>query len=146
MFSQFIQRGYTQRNWRPMMEAGPCRRCGSTKTGSARHGFLYQVAQLFGYRLRLCGGCRRLRLVPRAQQGEPEVIRTTEEATPAMSPPNNSPACPYCGSSDFRRSRRRWFDHLRRRSKMARCKQCHRRFPCRHFPNAKDHTENRKSA
>ncbi|HLY63275.1 MAG TPA: hypothetical protein VKV95_21225 [Terriglobia bacterium] len=129
-----------------MREAAPCRRCGSTKTGSARRGLLYNIANLCGYRLRLCGGCRRLRLISRTQEAEPEVIRAAEVVTPAAAPPSNSPACPYCGSGDFRRSRRRWFDHLLKRPKMARCRQCHRRFPSSHFPPAKDDAEILKSA
>jgi hypothetical protein len=129
-----------------MMEAPPCRRCGSTKTGSARHGFLYNIAHLLGYRLRLCGGCRRLRLVARTPAAEPEVIRTTEVKTLTSTPPNNSPACPYCGSTDFRRSRRRWYDYLLKRPKMARCRTCRRRFPSRYIPRAQDNREMQKSA
>ncbi len=39
------------------------------------------------------------------------------------------PFCPRCGSRAYRRSRRRWFEHLLRRPPMARCRSCRQRFP-----------------
>lgn len=103
-----------------MEEGTPCRKCGSTKTGSARHGFSYHLARIFGYRLRRCGGCHRLRLIPRHPETKPQLIRAA--------PQKNPEACPRCGSLDFRRSRRRWYDRVLRRPKMVRCRNCRRRF------------------
>ena len=37
--------------------------------------------------------------------------------------------CPECGSTSFRRSRRRWWERLMRRPRMARCSKCRHRFP-----------------
>jgi hypothetical protein len=37
--------------------------------------------------------------------------------------------CPKCGSSVYRRSRRRWYERLVKRPKMARCLKCDHRFP-----------------
>lgn len=42
------------------------------------------------------------------------------------------PMCPKCGSSLFRRSRRRWYERMVRRPKMARCMKCDHRFPYPH--------------
>ncbi len=38
-------------------------------------------------------------------------------------------SCPKCGSHNFRRSRRRWYERLLRRGRMARCSKCRHRFP-----------------
>jgi predicted RNA-binding Zn-ribbon protein involved in translation (DUF1610 family) len=40
--------------------------------------------------------------------------------------------CPKCGSTLYRRSRRRWYERLVRRPKMARCLKCDHRF---HYPH-----------
>ena len=37
--------------------------------------------------------------------------------------------CPRCGGSNYHRSRRRWYERLLRRRRMARCMQCNYRFP-----------------
>jgi len=37
--------------------------------------------------------------------------------------------CPKCGSTVYRRSRRRWYEHLMKRPRMARCMRCGNRFP-----------------
>jgi hypothetical protein len=37
--------------------------------------------------------------------------------------------CPKCGSTFYRRSRRRFFERLLKRPRMARCLRCHHRFP-----------------
>jgi hypothetical protein len=37
--------------------------------------------------------------------------------------------CPKCGSSNYHRSRRRWYERLVKRRRMARCMQCNHRFP-----------------
>jgi hypothetical protein len=40
--------------------------------------------------------------------------------------------CPKCGSTIYRRSRRRWWERLIRRPRMARCLKCDHRFPYPH--------------
>ncbi len=40
--------------------------------------------------------------------------------------------CPKCGSTIYRRSRRRWYERLVKRPKMARCLKCDHRFPYPH--------------
>ena len=40
--------------------------------------------------------------------------------------------CPKCGSTLYRRSRRRWYERLMRRRRMARCLKCDHRFPYPH--------------
>jgi len=44
----------------------PCRKCGATKTEpvSQSMSLRYELARLFGYELRQCARCRRLRLLP----------------------------------------------------------------------------------
>jgi len=37
--------------------------------------------------------------------------------------------CPKCGSAAFRRSRRKWYEKIFKRPRMARCLKCRRRFP-----------------
>jgi uncharacterized protein with PIN domain len=37
--------------------------------------------------------------------------------------------CPACGSPVYRRSRRTILERILLRSRMARCKKCHKRFP-----------------
>lgn len=37
--------------------------------------------------------------------------------------------CPECGSTSYRRSRRRFFERLLKRPRMARCLRCNHRFP-----------------
>ena len=129
-----------------MIEAKPCRKCGSTKTGSVPHGLLFKLARTFGYRLRLCGGCRRLRLVRRNTEAEPEMIRPPVSQMPAPAPAKNTVGCPYCSSTDFRRSRRRWYDRLIRRPAMARCRNCRRRFPRPYVLPAPEDLVTQKSA
>jgi hypothetical protein len=40
--------------------------------------------------------------------------------------------CPKCGSAIYRRSRRRWYERMLKRPKMARCMKCDHRF---HYPH-----------
>src|SRR6266699_338048 len=98
-----------------MTEIKPCRKCAATKTGSVRRGLLSKVVRTFGYRLRACGGCHRLRLVRRQPEGEPETIRQPVSKLPFPPRAKNTVGCPYCGSTDFRRSHRRWYDRLMKR-------------------------------
>jgi hypothetical protein len=133
-----------------MMDVKPCRKCGSTKTGSVPRGLLFKLARIFGYRLRLCGGCRRLRLIPLEPEGGPETIRQPESKpptpAPAPAPVKNIIGCPYCRSTEWRRSRRRWYDRLMKRPKMARCRTCRRRFPQPFIPLAPEGSVTQKSA
>ena len=46
-----------------------------------------------------------------------------------VEPPVAVPCCPYCGGTHYRRSRRRWWERLMKRPRMARCRRCIRRFP-----------------
>jgi hypothetical protein len=64
--------------------------------------------------------------------------RTTEEAsrpsvgkqgTAADPSDRESSCCPFCGSTAYQRSRRSTLEHLLLRPKMARCKNCRKRFP-----------------
>jgi transcription elongation factor Elf1 len=52
-----------------------------------------------------------------------------EEAAAAGSSNQESGRCPFCGSSNFRRSRRTAAERLLFRPKMARCSHCRKRFP-----------------
>ena len=112
--------------------ATPCKKCGAEKTEDVRHGLLYSLAKAFGYRLRVCSRCHRLRLVPR--HPKPSVEKPTPAPDPAPAPDFTSQppvmgACPKCGKVDFRRSRRLIWERLIFRGPMARCRGCRARFP-----------------
>jgi hypothetical protein len=123
--------------------AKPCPHCGAEKTESVPHGFLYAIAKVFGYRLRACSRCRRLRLLPRQgerrEASEVDVVASEPRAADASprsgrtndadSQPPAADACPHCGSKDYRRSRRLWWERLIGRGPMARCRACRYRFP-----------------
>ena len=157
---------------------GPCLRCGSVKTKSVRHGFIYRTAWTMGYHLRRCSYCNRWRLTRRGSRDRPHPDEMTMEElqesfnrriaaacgnpsaamrrpggivtsysagqsrAPGGEPSTSSLAeaeatrevehrrrCPKCGSSSYRRSRRRWYERLVRRPRMARCLYCNHRFP-----------------
>jgi hypothetical protein len=55
--------------------------------------------------------------------------RFDEEGTAADSSIRGLSRCPVCGSTSYRRSRRTTLEHLLLRPKMARCRQCRKRFP-----------------
>jgi hypothetical protein len=104
--------------------ATPCRKCGAEKTENVHHSTLYALAKLFGYRLRMCSRCHRLRLTPRhPERSAPRVER--EPASKVEIPGS----CPRCGKNDFRRSRRRLWERMFLRGPMVRCRACHTRFP-----------------
>jgi len=42
---------------------------------------------------------------------------------------DNYRLCPKCGGTNFRRSRRRWWERMIKRPRMARCMKCSHRFP-----------------
>ena len=139
---------YSLLNYPSNVLATPCPKCGATKTESARHGMLYRVARMFGYRLRICSRCRRKRFLPRdhSRTGESQEGLTQpaaagppagdvsagqptldEESKPA--PAGRPDACPRCGKYDFRRSHRRFWERLIGRGRMVRCRNCRYRFP-----------------
>jgi hypothetical protein len=101
--------------------ASPCKKCGAEKTESVPHGVLYQLAQVFGYRLRMCSRCRRLRLFPLLSRPSAPVENPTK--------PDNPGGCPRCGSTDWRRSHCRFWERLIGRRRMVRCQACRARFP-----------------
>ena len=43
--------------------------------------------------------------------------------------PDEYQMCPRCGGTNFRRSRRRWWERLLKYPRMARCMKCDHRFP-----------------
>ena len=141
--------------------AAPCRKCGSQRTSSIE-GWRNLVGRAFGYRVKLCVGCRRIRWIRnrsrvRSSEGESfEFAGWDELAVPMAPPPRTAPtapardfkpanaaltdteaesgyrrvlSCPYCGGNRLQRSRRRFFERLRRKGKMMRCHMCWRRFP-----------------
>src|SRR5437763_9716691 len=50
--------------------APPCPHCGSVKTGHAKRRLMSWLLGKFGFRLRVCGGCRRYRILPRHRPNE----------------------------------------------------------------------------
>lgn len=159
----------------------PCPRCGTFKTESVHHGFVYAALWKMGYHLRRCSFCNRKRMFERpdptrphpdnltmedlqrsfdrkiAQSlGKPVGVSTVHRASVSSDftedgdrhsghtgTSSNSVAvatndvvenrvCPNCGSSRYRRSRRRWYEKVLKRPRMARCKKCDHRFPYPH--------------
>ena len=176
----------------------PCPRCGTLKTESVRHGFIYNTLWKMGYHLRRCSFCNRWRLLARGDRNRPHPNDLTAEeltthfnrkiaaairrdggasgpfvkpmtldsvpkppvqdvrpapiasvavAAPAIAtatavrvaepvasvPPSGATedysSCPFCGNMRYRRSRRRWFERMLKRPRMARCLKCTKRFP-----------------
>jgi hypothetical protein len=159
----------------------PCPRCGTTKTESVRHGYIYSILWKMGYHLRRCSFCNRRRLIRRGDRNRPHPNDlTAEELTESFNrriaaakrrdaavvksrgeikAPDSSEQlrgneasprtisigvadandevedyrlCPNCGSTRYRRSRRRWWERLIKRPRMARCSKCDHRFPYPH--------------
>jgi hypothetical protein len=106
--------------------ATPCKKCGAEKTESVRHSLLYALAKSLGYRLRMCSRCHRLRFIPRelGRSNGASPIKTAPAPAPAL-----KGACPSCGKTDYRRSRRLIWERFVLRGPMARCRACHARFP-----------------
>jgi hypothetical protein len=113
--------------------AAPCRKCGATKTEPVRPGLRHKLAQRFGYELRKCARCRKLRLINRRSRGVSSTGSPSEPeaaTTPAFRDPDDFHGCPRCGDKHFHRSQRGWFERvLLRRPPMARCSACRYRFP-----------------
>ena len=102
----------------------PCKKCGAEKTEDVHHGILYELAKVFGYRLRMCSRCHRLRVVPRHPRHTDE-----KPTTGSATPPPSYGTCPKCGKTDYRRSRRLLWEHLIFRGPMVRCRACRTRYP-----------------
>lgn len=57
----------------------PCPRCGTLKTESVKHGFIYNTLWKVGYHLRRCSFCNRRRLVKRGDKNRPHPNNLTAE-------------------------------------------------------------------
>jgi hypothetical protein len=57
----------------------PCPRCGTLKTESVRHGFIYNTLWKMGYHLRRCSFCNRRRLIARGDRNRPHPNDLTAE-------------------------------------------------------------------
>ena len=57
----------------------PCPRCGTLKTESVKHGFIYNTLWKMGYHLRRCSFCNRRRLVKRGDKNRPHPNNLTAE-------------------------------------------------------------------
>ena len=57
----------------------PCPRCGTTKTESVRHGFIYNTLWKMGYHLRRCSFCNRRRFIPAGDRNRPHPNDMTAE-------------------------------------------------------------------
>ena len=120
--------------------AYPCKRCGATKTEVVHRGLRKRLVQSFGYELRKCARCRRLRIIERgrwqpaasnggAQGGTVDDAPSQASARPFRDPDGFN-GCPKCGELRFDRSRRTWLElKLLGRPPMARCASCGYRFP-----------------
>ena len=64
----------------------------------------------------------------RASEGSSQAEVAEQGATPDSSN-RGSPRCPVCGSPSYRRSRRTTLEKILMRPKMARCRNCRKRFP-----------------
>jgi len=62
-----------------------------------------------------------------------ELAFVRQQPSPRWAPPaevvDDYHVCPQCGSSSYRRSRRRWWERMINRPRMARCMKCNHRFP-----------------
>ena len=57
----------------------PCPRCGTLKTESVKHGFIYNTLWKMGYHLRRCSFCNRRRLLRRGDRNRPHPNDLTAE-------------------------------------------------------------------
>ena len=120
--------------------AAPCTKCGATKTEPVRKGLRRRLARGFGYDLRECARCRKMRLMDR-ERDEPRnknvvLLPVDEDPTsgapnrPVYRDPDAFHGCPRCGAWNYHRSPRGWFERvLLRRPPMLRCYTCKFRFP-----------------
>ncbi len=69
------------------------------------------------------------------QESQDESAPAEGQGRPASQKPEADDAvddyrlCPKCGSSNYHRSRRRWYEKLVKSRRMARCMRCNHRFP-----------------
>src|SRR5690348_1487209 len=69
--------------------ASPCQKCGATKTGHAKPGLMRWLFEKLGFRLRVCGGCRRYRIFrdTRTESGSSdESSRGVDQPTASVQP------------------------------------------------------------
>ena len=134
----------------------PCPRCGANRTDPVRHGVLYNLVRLLGYRLHRCSQCRLPRFIPVSGKKSGDSEKLTKESatsaplaekgilsklaeeeaeagenhvTAAPSSVARFGRCPNCGSIKYHRTHRTSMERLLRRPKMARCEHCRLRFP-----------------
>ena len=66
---------------------------------------------------------------PGSKGPETKSVSASGDLAGAIAKTDISDCCPHCGNADYRASRRRWFERLMKRPKMARCTNCRHRFP-----------------
>jgi len=143
----------------------PCPRCGDAKTDPVRHGLVYKLVWVLGYRLQECARCHRPRFIPRhdgkspysSQLGKEPVSappfaeergalrkaeenlvpKVTKQVTAADSSERGLRCCPVCGSTKYHRTHRTTLERILSRPRMARCEKCGVRFP---YPGHRDRT------
>ena len=64
-----------------------------------------------------------------SQESETQPSRSSVGVAEAVDEVDEYRLCPKCRGSVYRRSRRRWYERLMKRPKMARCMKCDYRFP-----------------
>jgi hypothetical protein len=123
----------------------PCPKCEAVRAEPARGSIFYRPFKLFGYRLTECARCGRWRVFPtkkkthhdpenaRKLQTEAAVRMVEEKPAPevvtAKNPRSPKGACPVCGSHNFHRSKRSFWERMTARPPMVRCGKCRERFP-----------------
>jgi hypothetical protein len=64
-----------------------------------------------------------------SSESEAKTAGSSVAVAEAVEETDESECCPKCASPLYRRSRRRWYERLVKRPKMARCLRCNHRFP-----------------
>ena len=75
------------------------------------------------------GGARVPRPPRASESSAPKAQSATVTAEPLPPPARDGFACPKCGSDQYRRSRRKFYERWLGRPRMARCRMCSHRFP-----------------
>jgi len=145
----------------------PCPKCGATKTDPVPHGFRYNLARAFGYRLQQCSRCRAARYLRRhskkpsgsSQGKQPMSVPPYEENAGRLVRPEVGPEleghpvavadfpsgdvfhCPACGSRRYHRTERTTRERMLRGAPMARCESCGLRFPHPGYPDSLESAE-----
>ena len=131
-----------------MRRCSDCNRWRFLRRGSRDHPHpndltLEQLQESFNRKIAAAGG---IPPMPLGRQGENVPSNPSEQSRVQSDRPGTSSVgvvvaaadfedhrkCPRCGSTAYRRSRRRWFERLLRRPRMARCLRCRHRFPYPH--------------